>query len=481
MTYIKLHGVSFGYTPEKTVLRKIHLTLATGIWAIAGPNGAGKTTLLRLIAGEIEPGQGSVQISSGTSLTFLSRRSDSESQGRQCSSGEAKMQQLQRALQQESEILLLDEPEAHLDAANRAWLKRHMRAKQRLVLMVSHDADLLNMATRILHVEGQAVRTFDAGYESYREMLAHEQQMHHAAAARAVRVAKAGERHMQQTIERQERRSRNAARRAPDAGIPKVALGLMKRNAEKTAGKIKARNQRRRLELREKITAARQQPAHRPDLRFDLGGAQALRSQVCLEVESLQLFTEHGQSLWQGALNFAARAGDRIRLAGPNGAGKSLLMQHLCGLTPLRSQGRFSRSAHEVLFLGSLPAGHFRFLLQEPDSILQLAKDRWPTIAEGEIRRKLGAFGYRADRVFAQPTTLSAGEYMRLQIFLATAAEHYPGFCFFDEAEIGLDAETREAAADFLRRFAGIVLIASHDECFVRQVAPTQEVRLMRA
>lgn len=37
MTHIKFHGVSFGYRPDRLILRDINLTLTHGIYAIAGP------------------------------------------------------------------------------------------------------------------------------------------------------------------------------------------------------------------------------------------------------------------------------------------------------------------------------------------------------------------------------------------------------------------------------------------------------------
>ncbi len=476
MTYIKLHGVSFGYAPDNLILKDIHLSLSTGVWAIAGPNGAGKTTLLRLIARELEPLNGQVYLPDGADFAWLPQGVSLTGMQRPFSSGEAKMQMLRQVLQQDTDILLLDEPETHLDAANRQWLKRHIGAKQRVVLMVSHDAELLNIATRILHVEQQTVRVFDSHYDTYREKLAHDLQIRSATASRAERVAKFEQRQMQRTLERQERRSRNAARRAPDAGIPRVALGLMKRNAEKTAGKLEAHARQRMRELGVQIADARRQVSHRLDLQFAFAHAMPTRSQVRLEVAHLQLYTERGQPMWRDDVSFAARAGDRICLTGKNGAGKSLLMQHLCGISPLQSRGRVTQSAHERLFLGRFAEfGH------GAQNILQMARSRMSTLNDGELRRMLGGFGYWGDRVFDEANKLSAGERMRLDILLSTVTETQPGYCLFDEAEIGLDAGTRSAAASFLRGFGGVVLFASHDEEFVRQIMPTEVISLERA
>ncbi len=60
---IELKGVTFGYTPEKPVLKGVDLALRRGErLALVGPTGAGKSTLARLMAGIHSPGEGTVRI-----------------------------------------------------------------------------------------------------------------------------------------------------------------------------------------------------------------------------------------------------------------------------------------------------------------------------------------------------------------------------------------------------------------------------------
>jgi ATPase subunit of ABC transporter with duplicated ATPase domains len=475
MTYIKFHGVSFGYTPDRLILRDINLTLTHGIYAIAGPNGAGKTTLLNLVANALQPGGGQLVLSPSASCAFLPQATIAGRCNR-LSSGENKMQLLRGVLQQAPQILLLDEPETHLDTAHRRWLVKHLATRNQLVLMVSHDGELLNLATRILHVENQVVTVFDSGYAAYREKLAQVRQAAVNAASRAQRIAQSEARHLQQTLERQQKRSLNAARRAPDSGIPRIALGLMKRNAEKTSGSLAAHAKKRMGELEAKIRQARAEVAPRLDLRFEGQWHKRLRGLARLEVTELQFYAEPGQRLWRHPLSFVATSGDRVRIKGPNGAGKSVLIRHLCGAREFHSSGSFARSGHSDLVLAGATAN-----INEHRNLLQLAKERLPDLTEGELRRQLGAYGYRGEKVFEPQANLSAGEKIRLQILLATGADTAPGFCFFDEAEVGLDFETRLAVAEFLRSFEGIVMFATHDELFAQHLSPTLEVMLERA
>lgn len=60
---IKVDNLSFGYTPQSTVLESVSFAVAPGTFvAIAGPNGAGKTTLLDLLCGKVSPRAGRIMM-----------------------------------------------------------------------------------------------------------------------------------------------------------------------------------------------------------------------------------------------------------------------------------------------------------------------------------------------------------------------------------------------------------------------------------
>lgn len=59
---LKLSGVTFGYRTSGRVLDGLDLTFQEGKSVLLGPNGAGKSTLLKLIAGVLKPAAGSVTV-----------------------------------------------------------------------------------------------------------------------------------------------------------------------------------------------------------------------------------------------------------------------------------------------------------------------------------------------------------------------------------------------------------------------------------
>jgi len=65
MSAIEVKNLSFGYTPENTILKDMSFEIKTGTFVgIAGPNGAGKSTLLNLLCGALKPKSGSIKIDS---------------------------------------------------------------------------------------------------------------------------------------------------------------------------------------------------------------------------------------------------------------------------------------------------------------------------------------------------------------------------------------------------------------------------------
>jgi len=208
MLNVQALSAHFGST---AVLHDIDLACQAGQWlAVVGPNGAGKSTLLRCMAGLLTPSHGQVlledvavsqwpasvrarqvswlsqQAQDDTPMTVydtvalgrlphqgwmgLSARTALDEQAIQTaltdtdmtqsalrplnalSGGERQRAWLARALAVQARVLLLDEPNAHLDAPHQRLLARVLRreaAQGRAVVSVLHDLSLALAADRL--------------------------------------------------------------------------------------------------------------------------------------------------------------------------------------------------------------------------------------------------------------------------------------------------------------------------------------------
>jgi iron complex transport system ATP-binding protein len=210
VTALVARRLSAGYG-ARGVLQAIDLALEPGVLvALVGPNGAGKSTLLRALAGLIRPTSGAVTLD-GTDVATLSRAalaariavvpqtfdtlfpftvreivalgrsarlglfarptaSDAAAVARAIdaqdlgplvdrrldalSGGERQRVVLAMALAQEADVLLLDEPTAHLDPAHQIGIVRRAaelaRSRGVIALAVLHDLNLAGLADRVV-------------------------------------------------------------------------------------------------------------------------------------------------------------------------------------------------------------------------------------------------------------------------------------------------------------------------------------------
>ena len=86
--------------------------------------------------------------------------------GENLSSGQMQRLALARLFLDDASVFILDEPTTNLDALNESSILRVIQehADQKLVILISHHAEVLAMADRIFEVEKGRIREVDGCY-----------------------------------------------------------------------------------------------------------------------------------------------------------------------------------------------------------------------------------------------------------------------------------------------------------------------------
>jgi ATPase subunit of ABC transporter with duplicated ATPase domains len=484
-------------------------------YAISGPNGAGKSTFMKILTGEEEPTKGTVTrpkkmgilrqdqfafdpyrvldtVIMGNSILWKALQERDElyakphdeltnedgmrlgelegivgeeggytaeadagvlldGLGIDASLHERKMGELQggqkvrvllaQALFGNPSALLLDEPTNNLDLDSVHWLKEYLCEYHGVLIVISHDRHFLNnVCTHTADIDYQTIIMYPSGYDDM--VLAKTQIRSRMEADNAVREKKIAQ---------------------LNDFIARFSAGT--RSAQATSRKKEVE----RLQTSELARSNIQ----RPYIRFQ---TEAPSGRLPLEVKRLSKSYDN-MTVFQ---NFSASItrGEKVALTGRNGAGKTTMLRSL-----IRNAGPFLGDAEHKFAIdsGNVAWGHevtvgyfpqdFGYTIDKSKGITAMD---WlwqykPQAPQEEIRGPLGQMLFSGEDALKPTSALSGGECARL-IFCRLMIQK-PNFLVLDEPTNNLDLESINALNIALQKYDGTVLLVTHDEDVLDEVA----------
>jgi len=371
---------------------------------------------------------------------------------RALSGGQKKLVGLARLLLARPSVLLLDEPDNHLDLAGKEYLERLITGYPGAVVIISHDRYLLDaVVTHIVEIEDGKLTTFAGDYTAYivdkEERLARAEELYQIQQREIARLEAALKRYAMWTLLNDKFASRKRAM--------ETRLARMERRERPVL-------ERRRMGLELNGWRGSNKVLELAGMKKSFGtGLEPTGRGQTGQGQTGQGQTGQGQTLplLLQEVNLLIRHGERVGLIGANGAGKSVLLRIIIG--------QEQPDAGEVKIGPSVKAGYYA---QEHET---LNREQTPLEAVRHAARitEEGAVGFLRKYLFTYQQVsqkikeLSGGERSRLQLALLVLSG--ANFLLLDEPTNNLDIASAEVLENALEDFEGTALVISHDRYFL--------------
>ncbi|MGX5686903.1 ABC-F family ATP-binding cassette domain-containing protein [Chryseobacterium cucumeris] len=527
---ILLQNISFGFPGGNLLFNHINVTIqAHTRSALLGSNGMGKSTLLKIIADEILPSEGSVNIQGDIfyvpqmfgncnhltiaeclkidqKLYALQKITNGEvdeiyfetlnddwdiedrckqaleywglgnfelTQKLEGLSGGQKTKVFLAGIQiNQPDIIVLDEPTNHLDREGRKLLYDLIDKTDSTVVIVSHDRTLLNLVDTIFELSNQGIATYGGNYDFYAEQKEVEEEalqndIH--SKERALKKAKEKER---ETLERKQKLDARGKGKQEKSGVARIMMNTLRNNAEKNSSKLKSVHAEKISGISGDLRDLRSSLKNFEQMKVNFNDSNLHSGKVLITAEDLNFSYGKGK-LWKENLNLEISSGDRISIKGGNGSGKTTLIKLLLGsLQP--SEGRIKKADFNSIYIDQ------EYSLIDNDSTLydfvQTFNDS--AMQESEVKTLLSRFLFGKDTWDKKCGMLSGGERLRLLLCGLSISNKAPDMIILDEPTNNLDLQNVEILTYSIKDYHGTLLVISHDEVFLGEIGTGQELIL---
>lgn len=335
---------------------------------------------------------------------------------------------LAKVLLADPDCLLLDEPTNYLDIVSMRWLSKFLRNFRGEMVIITHDRGFMDeVTTHTMGIWRQKVVKIKGNSEKYFEQLLAEEEIY------------------------EKTRQNNEKKR-------KDLEEFVARFKAKASKATQAQSRMKLLEKMPELDAL----AMVSTLDFEFNHKEC-PGKTLMEIKDLS-FGYSADKLFEG-VTFPIIKGDKVAIIGKNGKGKSTLLNLLAReLTP---------NTGEVTQNVNLLVGHFGQTninrLNMESTIEEEVGSVDMTLGQQRIRSICGTMMFTGELAKKKIKVLSGGE--RARVLLAKLLAKPCNLLLLDEPTNHLDQESVESLTLELQNYPGAVVIVTHSESMLREVA----------
>jgi ATPase subunit of ABC transporter with duplicated ATPase domains len=465
--------VSFGYSEDRPLLNEVDFAIRRGTkTTIMGQNGAGKTTLFGLIARDILPESGVVNVANGVSIAVsrqviprneldLTVKEFFEKALSNCfvkkvydidpkiddilevvhlaaphdktiksfSGGQQARLLLASALIQNPDLLLLDEPTNNLDKAGIEHLTKFLVDYKKTCIVISHDAGFLNSFTDgvlYLDVFTRKIEQYTGNYLDVREQITTRQQRENRKNAQ-----------LEKEIQANKEKANFFANKGGNLRM------VAKRMREKAAGMEE-----------EKIDTRKEDKT----IRSFIIPAQTDIKGLIVHITAFKAIKNH--KTVQKKTDIELRRNQHLLLQGPNGIGKSTLLESIA-----------KNDAVGTKITDGVKIGYYRqdfSTLNFEDTVYKSLSRAAEEQSEEHMRNVASGFLITGDMMATKIGNLSEGQ--KGLVAFARLVLQKPGLLILDEPTNHINFRHIPVIAEALNKYEGTMIVVSHVPDFVSKI-----------